>query len=151
MAVQPPLLCSASDRVCGTVLGTLFRPQHAKPRLLCALRRLPEREPGVSVPQSYRADNGRMERLQAAATSASTASTVQLHALFGQGKKGKVRNFELFEICSFSCIPFLRAKCIVPLSTLMESIWAAAGSLAVHSICFRLRAEFRLVAPYVCF
>jgi hypothetical protein len=93
-----------------------------------------------------------MERQQAAATSASTASTVQLHALFGQGKFLSFHwNFELFEICSFSCIPFHRAKGIVPLSTLMESIWVAAGSLAVCSICFRFKPEFRLVAPYVCF
>jgi hypothetical protein len=35
-----------------------------------------------------------------------------------------------------SPIPFHRAKGFVPLSTLMESIWVAAGSLAVRSIWF---------------
>jgi hypothetical protein len=82
----------------------------------------------------------RMERHQAAATSALTASSAQLNALLSQGKfHSSYRISELLEICSFCCISFHRAKGFVPLSTLMESIWAAAGSLAARSIWFRLR------------
>jgi hypothetical protein len=70
---------------------------------------------------------GRMERQQAAAASALTESSAQLHALIGQGEFlfFSIELFEMFEICSFSCIPFHRAKGFVSLSTLMESIWAA--------------------------
>jgi hypothetical protein len=82
----------------------------------------------------------RMERHQAAATSASTASSAHLNTLLSQGKfHSSYRNSELLEICSFCCILFHKAKGFVPFSTLMESIWAAAGSLAARSIWFRLR------------
>jgi hypothetical protein len=76
-----------------------------------------------------------MEHHQAAATSASA----QLNTLLSQGKfHPSYRNFELLEICSFCCVLFHRAKGFVPLSTFMESIWAATGSLAACSIWFRL-------------
>jgi hypothetical protein len=42
----------------GRVLGSVFRPQRSKPRLLCALRRLREREQGIPGPRPYRAHNG---------------------------------------------------------------------------------------------
>jgi hypothetical protein len=78
----------------------------------------------------------RMEHHQAAATSALTESSAQLNALLSQGKfHSSYRNSELFEICSFCCILFRRAKGFVPLSTFMESIWA----LTARSIWFRLR------------
>jgi hypothetical protein len=82
----------------------------------------------------------RMDHHQVAATSASTASSAQLNALLCQGKfHSSYQNSELLEICSFCCILFHRAKGFVPLSTLMESIGAAADSLAARSIWFRLR------------
>jgi hypothetical protein len=93
----------------------------------------------------------RMERHQAALSSASTASSAQLHALLGQGK---FHSFHYFLNCLKLLVLrvlFHGAEGFVPLSIFMESIWAATGSLVACSIWFRIRLEASLVAPSVCF
>jgi hypothetical protein len=93
----------------------------------------------------------RMERHQASSTSASTASSAQLHALPGQGK------FHSFHY-SLNCLKLLVLRILfhgvwgfAPLSTLMESVWAATGSLVACSIWSRFRLEASSVVPSVCF
>jgi hypothetical protein len=78
---------------------------------------------------------GRMERQQAAAASASMASSAQLHALIGPGE---------FLLFSLSYLKFAHSlvflsieRRFLSLSTLMESIWAGAGLLAAHPIWFQ--------------
>jgi hypothetical protein len=49
---------SAQPAVYAAPYTTSFLPQRTKQSLLCVLRRLPEREPGISIPRSYRGDYG---------------------------------------------------------------------------------------------